>query len=249
MSVGVVYVALGEAYVAEATVSALSLKERCRRELPITLFTDCEVKHPAFDEVVRLNIRSENALLEKIQILGMSPYRVTLFLDTDTYITGDLADLLELSAHFDLAAAHAPGRTTAPAPDVPASFPEFNTGVLLFGGNVSLAQWCDHWATLYHLYGYTHYNQPSFRILTYRSRLRIATLPPEYNCRFLFTGFLFDRVRILHGRYPAADFPKAEAALNARLTWRTHSQCKVFARGGREQGEFEMIGEYPFQNP
>ena len=43
-------------------------------------------------------------------------------------------------------------------------------------------------------------DQPSFRKALYESSLRLATLPPEYNCRLPFPGFLHDPVRILHGR-------------------------------------------------
>lgn len=249
MSVGIVYAATGAAFVNEAIVSASSLKAQLSRQVPVTLITDQVVQHPCFDQVIAVPRERIHHPLQKVRLLGMSPYRVTLYLDTDTYITDDISELFELSSHFDIAAAHAPGRVTVPAPNIPAAFPEFNAGILLFSERVSLSKFCRHWLALFKLYGFQQGDQASFRLLTYRSRLRLATLPSEYNCRFLFTGFLRDRVKILHGHYRAEDFPKADAALNARLTWRTHSECKVFARGGTESGALELIGEYPFRNP
>jgi len=249
MSLGVVFAAIGQHFVEEAIVSAASIKERNARELAVTLFTDQTVNSPYFDQIVRVEKGFDNPSLERVRLLGMSPYGMTLSLDTDTYIVDPIDEIFELGHHFDFTAAHAPGRITGTAPGISSAFPEFNGGVLLFGSSLPIAKFCSHWIRLYKLYGFNWGNQPSLRILTYRSRLRLATLPPEYNCRFLFTGYLRDRVKILHGHYRAEDYPKAAAALNSQITWRTHSQCKVYTHGSMDTDELVPIGQYPFRNP
>lgn len=43
-------------------------------------------------------------------------------------------------------------------------------------------------------------DQPSFREAVFNSELKIATLTPEYNCRFIIPTFISGKVKILHGR-------------------------------------------------
>ncbi|MGD1716608.1 hypothetical protein [Dapis sp. BLCC M172] len=45
------------------------------------------------------------------------------------------------------------------------------------------------------------HDQPSFREALYHSNLRVATLIPEYNCRFVMAGYVDREVKILHGRH------------------------------------------------
>jgi hypothetical protein len=63
-------------------------------------------------------------------------------------------------------------------------------------------------------------NQPLFRRTLYESGLRIATLPPEYNSRFPFPGFLHTKVKILHGHVHS--FARISEELNETLLPRVH---------------------------
>src|SRR5262249_32199446 len=42
-------------------------------------------------------------------------------------------------------------------------------------------------------------DQASFRAAIFGSRLSVATLPPEYNCRFPYPSAVCGEVKILHG--------------------------------------------------
>jgi hypothetical protein len=244
MNPGVVYVALGERYVAEALVSAASLK-RSMPGLPVTLYSDVAVASPHVDRVVNAGPNpSFPGCAAKIPHIAASPYDQTLFLDSDTYVCGDLAPLFALLDAFDLAAAHAPTRAVYEVEGVPDSFPEFNTGVLLFRRSAAVQSAFSSWADLFSRYlerlrrdevrwlrpvenrSHLLNDQGVFREALYRSSVRIATLPPEYNCRFSAPGFIDGPVSILHGRGP--DLSSVAAAINAVVVRRGYEE-----RGGK----------------
>lgn len=240
MNRGVIYVAFGQKYVSEVLVSAASLK--CHMpHLPVTLFSDANIACPNVDQVVGVDPDdSFPGCAAKIRHIAASPYDQTLFLDSDTYVCGDLAELFALMDAFDLAAAHAPTRAIYEVEGVPDSFPEFNTGVILFRRSPDVQAVLSRWADLF-----SHYmerldhdairwlrpadrrwhalnDQGAFREALYRSRLRVATLPPEYNCRFTAPGFVDGPVRILHGR--GLDLPRVAAAINSFTTRRGYQE-------------------------
>jgi hypothetical protein len=100
---GVIYAAIRERFVDEARISARSV----RRFLPsarIVLFTDLQLERSEpFDQVIRLTSLSAKPHLDKLNCMKNSPFAETLFLDTDTYVCGELSDLFELLAQFDIA--------------------------------------------------------------------------------------------------------------------------------------------------
>jgi hypothetical protein len=240
MSQGAIYVAFGQEYVSEALVSAASLK-RAMPDLPVTLFCDRDVASPYVDQVVRA-ARDDSfpGCAAKIPHIAASTYDRTLFLDSDTYVCGDLGPLFALMDVFDLAAAHAPTRATYEVEGVPDSFPEFNTGVILFRRSPTVQDALSSWAELFssHLERLGHdeirwvrpadrrwhalNDQGSFRGALYLSSVRIATLPPEYNCRFSAPGFVEGPVRILHGR--GVNLPSVAATINSVVTRRGYQE-------------------------
>jgi hypothetical protein len=137
---------------------------------------------------------------------------------------------------FDLAAAHAPYRAQYQIREVPDCFPEFNTGVLLFRKSEQTGLLFERWVQIYSedgekpltwlfpggasLYRHAIPNQPAFRRALYESGLRIATLPPEYNCRVPFPGFLHTKVKIIHGRIHS--ITRISEELNKTLLPRVH---------------------------
>lgn len=210
---GVIYVVTGGRHTAEACRSAAQTK-RCMPDLPISIFTDQPLQDPLFDRVIP--IPPASGFLTKVVTLRKSPYRDTLFLDSDTHVVDDIRPLFQLLERFDLAASHAPYRITYHVPGVPDCFPEFNTGVLLYRQNPKTEVLWDHWHRFYnedlarpldwHFPGGEQWfrdalpDQPSFRQAVYRSDVAVATLTPEYNCRTPFPGFLHGKAQIIHGR-------------------------------------------------
>jgi hypothetical protein len=57
-------------------------------------------------------------------------------------------------------------------------------------------------------------DQQAFRAALYKSKLRLATLTPEYNCRFNAPVCINGRVNILHGRHP--NLPAVAQEINSQ---------------------------------
>jgi hypothetical protein len=211
---GIVYMASGARFIEEACQSAASVKEYMPN-VPTTLFTHKNINHQALD-----NVRVEdglsvaaNAKRLKVECLRQTPYQQTIFLDTDTHVCSDVSELFDLLNTFDLAVAHAPNRLYfdegAYPSDLPASFPEFNTGVLVYNSERDAVQslldaWRDRYLEMKQLGA--DRDQISFREVLYESNVSFTTLTPEYNCRFSFPLFLDGRAKILHARHSDLDF-------------------------------------------
>jgi hypothetical protein len=231
---GVIYIVTGKKFVEEACLSAVSVKQ-CMPDIPITIFSDLPVDSKCFDQVVPI-ANPTHGPEDKILNIGKSPYRETLYLDSDTHMVDDCSELFSLLERFDLAVVHAPYRTQYRVNGVPECFPEFNTGVMLFRKSDKIGSLFEKWLQNYKedalrsltwlfpggevLYRHAPPNQPSFRRALYESGLRFAPLPPEYNCRITFPGFVHTKVKIIHGR--ADCFSTIEKELNRTTLPRVH---------------------------
>lgn len=125
----------------------------------------------------------------KLEYLRKTPFDRTLFLDTDTAFASDITPMFELLDRFDIAAAHAhrrnyPLRLKPWRIELPQVFPQFNTGVLLYQSTPEVLEFMDNWWVAFQEAGFPQ-DQITFRELIWQSDLRIATLPPEYNVRYL----------------------------------------------------------------
>ena len=231
MSKGIIYIATGEKYIAEAMVSAKSVKQNSPG-IEITLFADRDVSESCFDKKIVIE-DPYYSNLDKVICMMKSPYTQTLFLDTDTYVCDDLAELFQLLEKFDLALAHAPIRSfllknNHPIDDefekIPSSFPEMNTGVILFKKSPNTDRVLANWLTFHKQYIHCQkqlnntvgiHDQPSLRRAIYNSESRIAILTPEYNCRLIFPTFIYDKVKIIHCR--TANFPRLAQKINQKI--------------------------------
>lgn len=231
---GIIYIVTGRKFMEEACRSADSVK-RCMPDIPISIFTDVSVRSPLFDQVLAIEDPTHGPE-DKIQYLTHSPYEETLYLDSDTYMTEDSREVFALLERFDLAAAQAPYRVQYRVCEVPDCFPELNTGVIVFRKTETLRLCLDQWLQIYRAdrektvdwlfpggaawYRRALPNQPSFRRAVYESGLRITVLPPEYNCRIPFPGFVHTKVKIIHGRSESLSTLADE--LNRTLRPRVH---------------------------
>jgi hypothetical protein len=236
---GVAYLALGEAHYREALQSVRSLK-RHMPDLPAALFTDRQDADPVFDRVVAMKPDAYDRSCN-IRAMQQSPFEQTLFLDTDTYIAGDLEPAFALLERFDFAAAVSPQRMPVFRREgAPESFPQYNGGVILFRKSAASRDFLEKWAAMYgedlaagpdalfpkgaRRKKFVH-NQPSLRQSLFEDEaLRFATLPPEYNCRLAWPGVLSRPVKILHGTQP--NLPGLARKLNAVRGHRLHVMCK-----------------------
>ena len=231
---GIIYIVTGQKFADEACRSAASVK-RCMPDIPITIFSDVPIASILFEQVVPITNPTYGPE-DKFLNIAKSPYQDTLYLDSDTHMVDDSRELFSLLERFDLAAAHAPYRAQYQVSEVPDCFPEINTGVLLFRKSEPTELLFKRWIQIYRedrlkpltwlfpgaasWYCKALPNQPSFRRALYESGLRIATLPPEYNCRFPFPGFLHTKVKILHGHVHS--FTRISEELNKTLLPRVH---------------------------
>jgi hypothetical protein len=230
---GIVYVALGEAFVREAQLSAASLK-RQHPGAQVTLFTDAPIASDLFDRIIPVFPAPQTLAekkLAKVAYLAQSPYAQTLYLDTDTYICGDILGLFELLDHYDLAfrpaGAHyyrhewpVLGNTME---RLPAHFPQPSAGVLVFRKSPAVEAFFRLWVELFQRDQHTAElagstltigDQGSCREALYLSHLKVWSVPTEFNCMFNWPGYLFGPVRILHGRH--RDLAAMAAFMNRR---------------------------------
>lgn len=222
-SKGVLYIATGEKYVEEAATSARSLKTHMPN-IPITIATDDIYETDVFDTVVELD-SPEYSYADNVRYIGLTPYERTLFIDSDTYITGDISEIFDILDEFDIATAHDTGRRREFYRDdeikvnAPDCFPMYNSGVVVYNDSSAVNELFDKWSDIYERHSSKVpgvVNQPSFREALYVSNVRIATLPPEYNCRLPYPTYLRGDVKIIHGR--ASNFEPTEQILNKEPT-------------------------------
>jgi len=154
-------------------------------------------------------LKTADGFYEKARLMLESPYERTVFLDADIYVAKPFPELFALLDRFDCAANHEEYVNTDwhnryPCPDIPASFPEFNTGVLVYKRSPAMDSVLQRWCELYRDYRNQNPNlpvndQPFFREAAYYGDARIATLTREYNCKFRGQGYLNGEVKLLHG--------------------------------------------------
>lgn len=203
MKNGVLYVANGEKYYREALNSAKSAKLH-NPDLPLAIHTD--VEDPDMS-VFALRCGAAPFRYDfgaKIDALLEMPFERTLFIDSDTYICGDLRELFGLLDDFDLLVSREPTREWCGHPEsgIPDCFSELNTGVLGFVKSEATSEFLQRWKDAYDdpAAGIYPHDQPTFRKVLYRSRLRFYMLSPEYNARLVYPTMLGGEVKIVHAR-------------------------------------------------
>jgi hypothetical protein len=219
---GVLYIATGEEFVKEAEISARFVSD-VMPDIPIAIATDVE---PSFDFDHIIDIPNpHHGFRDKISNMSRSPFDQTLYLDTDVYIHSDVSELFEVLNKFDLGLAYNHNREAYDPPEVPNSFPEYNTGVIIYRNDKEFRRFTETWEENHVeiLSKVKTHDQPSFRKTLFDSELRIATLTPEYNCMVRYPGHVRNSVKIGHSRLldiqsPGAgksvDVPKAVEELN-----------------------------------
>ena len=174
-------------------------------EIPLALASDLEPEASLFAHWTPIE-NPRGTFADKIVPLAKTPFAQTVFLDTDTYLCEPVPELFELLDCCDIAMAHAPMRVTGKVP-VPASFPECNSGVVAYNMNERTKSLFSNWERFYaEQLASTGQpdDQPALRHALWKSDVKLAVLPPEYNFRFVLPSFAGrGSVKILHGRHPA----------------------------------------------
>ena len=236
---GILYIAQGERYLKELRFAAESAKKAMPnvQRAAMTNSRKTVEEMELFDIILPLD-NTPFSWQKRIDALQRTPFERTLFLDTDTYICGNINELFQLLDRFDIGVAqavikHSPCRNL-PAkpyimPNVPETFPEVCCGLLLFRRNDRVNRLFISWNSKYDAQMASpilpFHDQPSFGEALYESDARVAILPTEYHCWITAGGYLSGPVCILHGH--ADDLPMLAEKLNRvrgpRVFW--------FARG------------------
>jgi len=185
---GAIFVATGLGYSGIVAPAAASLRAACPG-LAVDLFTDAESAEARAEEFTplfdRVHVLDRVWRRSKIDGMALSRFPRTLYLDADLRVTADLRDVFDLLDRFDLALAHDQWRNAEVARillenPLPDAFPQFNSGVIAYRQGPALQTLFADWraAAENHSSGR---DQPALRELLWRSDLRIAALPPEYN--------------------------------------------------------------------
>ena len=148
--------------------------------------------------------------------MSRSPFEQTLYLDTDIYMGSNVSELFELLNKFDLGLAYNHNREAYNPPEVPDSFPEYNTGVIVYRNDENFRRFTETWEENHDeiLSKAKTHDQPSFRKTLFDSDLRIATLTPEYNCMVRYPGHVRNEVKIAHSRLLDIDTPGADKSVS-----------------------------------
>jgi hypothetical protein len=178
---GVILAATGSAYRAMARNAAEGVKRHCSN-LPIHLYADAEDPAPCFD---RVRLLADPWRRSKIDAMLDAPFDRNLYLDADVFVVADVSDLFQLLDRFDIALAHDQERNGPHGRAIwrrpfPASFPQFNSGVIVFRRCDAVLSLMGAWREAVRGDALPR-DQAALRELLWDSDLRIATLPPEFN--------------------------------------------------------------------
>lgn len=224
MKRGFVYVAAGKEYIDEAITSANSLKEY-EPNIPISIYADQAIESNVFDQVF---VRDDFEYHTGDSIISdeMIPYEHNIFLDTDTYVCGELSELFDVLKRFDLAVSFGSGRKKVK--EVPQCVPEYNTGVIAYRDCKKVRDLFDSWSKWYNSSNHVSdrfRNQSSFTRALWESEVDYLVLPQEYNVR-IYPGrgaYLTHYAKIMHGRHPDG-LKKCSELANSKLGPRVYYQ-------------------------
>ena len=204
------WIVSGEKFGKEARISSSELRN-VMPNLDQVIFTPDNVEKGSFDRLVTLSPRIgdywylDRANYFKYAFEFLDDYTECLYLDTDTNFIHPFPEIFDVLERFDIAVPMGARRVTSKTVrELPACFPEYELGVIVFKRDEAvknlLAKWKDlHWAYP-DLYG--NNSQGSFREAVWNSPdLKIDRLPSEYGLRWPFGEFMSLKVKIIHGRY------------------------------------------------
>jgi hypothetical protein len=182
---GFVYAATGERYIDLARHAARTLRAVAPKTI-IDLWCDTGIEDETFD---RVHLLDRTTHRPKFEALRRSRFQRTVYLDADTIAVADPSDIFFVLTRFDVAGAHVGRRNNGFCRsgwrrDFPLAFPQINGGVL----GIRKSEATDAFlASVDAALAETgaRKDQPILRELLFDSDLRIAVLPPEYNCKQL----------------------------------------------------------------
>lgn len=185
---GILYIAFGEAFTREALYSAQSVKKNSPG-IKIAIFTNMKFESEFIDYVCYIQ---PNHIRSKVDFIAYSPFKKTIYLDSDTCIVMPINDMFDVLEKYDVAAIHDFARKRNKyallVPEygkIPYSFSEVNGGVFVFNNNQNVQDFFKMWKNyFYKYYKQTNgWDQVSLRVSLWESNISLCILPIEYNNR------------------------------------------------------------------
>lgn len=187
---GFLYIVTGVGYAQECLFSIKSLKKYNTEK--ICVFS--EEKYRNMFEKYCDYFFSINSKLKrpKVEYISQSPFKNTVYLDSDTFINQNISDLFQLLNKYDFGGAFCNARKREnysklilKYKNIPYSFSEINTGVMIFNNSLKVKDLFKKWQDYYYKYltVTNGWDQPSFRLALWESEVKLCHLPPEYNVR------------------------------------------------------------------
>lgn len=149
-----------------------------------------------------------------------------LFLDTDTFVCGDISAYFDALDRYDIVSTQAISQQTKQLDDVPPWFPEIHCGAFAIRRNRNVHELLNRWFDIYKkrpaFYGN---DQPPMRqALWEMPEIRVGLLPVEYCFRYRWGGLLSRQVAMLHGKEHGTPYEEVVRLVNAQ------SGLRVFYR-------------------
>jgi hypothetical protein len=189
---GILYIAFGHSFTLEGIMSYKSLR-RYMPDIPVCFMTDApeslaDIEDPSLItvKIVPQHIRS------KVDFVGLTPFRKTLYLDSDTLIVRDVSDIFQSLDRFDVALTHDYARKRTKYSNIvpeyeriPYAFSEVNGGVFGFNANKRTEDFLQLWKEYFYKYFQqtNGWDQVSLRISLWESDVKLFHMPFEYNIR------------------------------------------------------------------
>jgi hypothetical protein len=169
---------------------SISSSQKQNPNTPITVFTDYSITIPDVN-VVKINSPKSNRI--KQDILPLSPYENTLYVDTDTMFVNSIEDIFTLGQRFDVGFCIDYLRLNTEKPKsfidyfkIPPCFPEYGGGVMFYTKSKQTLNFLKFWKSK-HQESIKHgiiTDQQSLRVSLWQcENLNFFTLPPEFNLR------------------------------------------------------------------
>jgi hypothetical protein len=179
---GFLYIVTGSKYHDELKISYKQL--RSLTNLPICVAA--EIK-PDFECAYIPITNPSFSYFDKIDNLELTPFKKTVFLDSDISHFYCLDEIFESLSGVDIMASLEASLGLGAISQkvaLPNSFPELSSGMLVYNMNENVKQLFEKWKTeykcLYNLHGIKE-DQPSFRVALFKSNIKFSVLPPEYH--------------------------------------------------------------------
>ena len=187
---GFLYIAFGDSFTKEALMSIKTLKKYNNE--PVALYTDKD-KTSEFDGLIDVYAKIEpKHIRAKVDFISQTPFKNTVYIDSDTIVVRNITDMFEVLERFDVAVTNDYARKRKKYSNIvpeyaaiPYSFSEVNGGIMAYNDSASTSNFLNMWREYFYKYfrETNGWDQVSLRIALWNSDVRIHHFSFVYNIR------------------------------------------------------------------